>query len=84
MRAALRFFYVKTLRRPYLADLIPVPKRQRPLTTVLSRDEIARLLDAAGNLMHRATLMALYSTGLRRAELCRLKVTDVDSPARAW
>ncbi len=77
--AALRFFFVKTLRRPYLPDHIPFPKRQRPLPTVLSQDEVARLIDAASNLMHRAILMTLYSTGLRRAELCALKVSDLDS-----
>ena len=30
-------------------------------------------------LMHRTLLMTLYATGLRRAELARLKVTDIDS-----
>jgi integrase len=29
--------------------------------------------------MHRTILMTLYSTGLRRAELCALKVADIDS-----
>src|ERR1700758_433604 len=38
--AALRFLYVKKLRRPYLDDHIPFPKRQRPLPTVLSQDEV--------------------------------------------
>jgi site-specific recombinase XerD len=31
------------------------------------------------NLLHRAMLMLRYSTGIRRAELCRLKVSDGDS-----
>jgi integrase/recombinase XerD len=77
--AALRFFFVKTLRRPYLPDHIPFPKRARPLPTILSQEEVARLIDAASNLMHRAILMTLYATGLRRAELCGLKVSDIDS-----
>src|SRR6266567_8464114 len=77
--AALRFLYVKTLRRPYLHDEIPFPKRPRKLPTVLSPEEVARLIDSARNLMHRAMLMTLYATGLRRAELCHLKVTDIDS-----
>ena len=77
--AALRFLFVKTLRRAYLPDHIPFPKRQQRLPTVLSQEEVARLIDAASNLMHRAMLMTLYATGMRRAELCRLKVADIDS-----
>jgi len=77
--AALRFLYVKTLQRPYLPDQIPFPKRARRLPTVLSPEEVALLIDSAKNLMHRAILMTLYATGLRRAELCRLKVADIDS-----
>ena len=77
--AALRFLFVRTLKRPYIHDQIPFPKRQRPLPTVLSQDEVARLIDSAQSLMHRAMLMTLYGTGVRRAELCQLKVADVDS-----
>ncbi len=77
--AALRFLFVKTLRRPYLPDHIPFPKRQRRMPTVLSQEEVARLIASAQNLMHRTMLMTLYATGLRRAELCHLKVSDIDS-----
>jgi site-specific recombinase XerD len=45
--AALRFLFVKTLKRPYIHDQIPFPKRQRPLPAVLSQDEVARLIDSA-------------------------------------
>jgi site-specific recombinase XerD len=77
--AALRFLFVKTLRRPYLPDDIPFPKRQRRLPTILDQEEVARLIDSAANLMHRTMLMMLYATGLRRAEMCHLKVSDIDS-----
>jgi integrase/recombinase XerD len=77
--AALRFFFVKTLRRPYQREDLPSPRRPKKLPTVLSQDEVARLLDSAGNLFHYAILMTLYSTGLRRAELSRLRVSDIDS-----
>ena len=77
--AALRFLFVKTLRRRYLPDHIPFPKRQRRLPIVLSQEEVARLIASAQNLMHLTMLMTLYATGLRRAELCHLKVSDIDS-----
>jgi site-specific recombinase XerD len=77
--AALRFLFVKTLRRAYLPDAIPFPKCHKRLPTVLSQEEVTRLIDSTGNLMHRAMVMMLYATGVRRAELCRLKVGDIDS-----
>jgi integrase/recombinase XerD len=77
--AALRFFFVKTLRRPYLQLDLPSPKRPKRLPTVLSQDEVARLIKSANNLLDYAMLMTLYATGVRRAELSRLKVEDIDS-----
>jgi site-specific recombinase XerD len=40
---------------------------------------VTRLIEGASNLKHRTMLMVLYATGLRRAELARLKVSDIDS-----
>lgn len=77
--AALRFLYVKTLRRRYLPEHIPYPKIPQKLPTVLSEEEVQRMIECTTNLMHRAMLLTLYSAGLRRSELCRLKVEDVDS-----
>lgn len=77
--SALRFLFVKTLRRHFLAEYIPFPKSRKRLPTVLSPEEVTRLIDAACNLYHRTLLMTLYSTAMRRAELCRLKVQDIDS-----
>jgi integrase/recombinase XerD len=77
--SALRFLFVKTLRRHFLAEYIPFPKSRKRLPTVLSPEEVTRLIDAARNLYHRTLLMTLYSTAARRAELCRLKVQDIDS-----
>ena len=77
--SALRFLFVKTLRRHFLAEYIPFPKSHKRLPTVLSPEEVARLIDSARNLYHRTLLMTLYSTAVRRAELCRLKVQDIDS-----
>jgi site-specific recombinase XerD len=79
--AALRFFYVKTLRRRYLVDDTPYPKVPRRLPTVLTPEEVQRLIAAARTLTERAMLMVLYSTGVRNAELRHLHVRDIDSRA---
>lgn len=77
--AALRFFFVKVLRRPYREIDLVYPKRPERLPIILSEEEVVRLIESANSSYHRVILMTLYGTGLRREELCRLKLTDVDS-----
>ncbi|PWB79645.1 MAG: integrase [Candidatus Methylomirabilota bacterium] len=77
--AALRFFFVKTLHRPWNTAETPYPKRVKSLPRVLSQDQVARLIDSAILPFHRVVLMTLYATGARRAELARLRVSDIDS-----
>ena len=77
--AALRFFYVRTLHRHEFREFLPYPKSPRKLPNILSQEEVARLIDASSSLFERTLLMVLYGTGMRRAELARLKIADIDS-----
>jgi site-specific recombinase XerD len=77
--AALRFFYVKTLKRSWSVAETPYPKFVFRLPTILSQEEVAQLIDAAWTPYHRTLLMTLYATGARRNELTHLKVSDIDS-----
>lgn len=77
--AALRFLYVKTLKRREMKEDLPYPKYHDRLPVVLSQEEVTRLIDSARNLFHHAMLLTMYSAGLRRSELCRLKVANIDS-----
>jgi site-specific recombinase XerD len=77
--AALRFFFIKTLKRHQFREFLPYPKDRRRLPTVLSREEVSALINAAGTLFRRTLLMTLYGTGMRRSELAHLKVRDIDS-----
>jgi integrase/recombinase XerD len=55
--SALRFLYIKTLRRHFLTEHIPFPKSPHQLPTVLSPAEVAQLINSARNLYHRTLLM---------------------------
>src|ERR1700724_3447660 len=77
--AALRFFYIKVLKRGWSIAETPYPKKVLHLPEILSQDEVARLIDAAEFPFHRILLMTLYATGARRAEVARLKISDIDS-----
>ena len=76
---ALRFFYIQTLKKPWSIADTPYPKKRNRLPTILSQEEVAQLIDAAPTAFYRTVLMTLYATGVRNAELTRLKISDVDS-----
>jgi integrase/recombinase XerD len=78
--AALRFFFLRVLKRRDMKEDLPYPKRRRRLPVVLSPEEVQRLIAGAKNLYHRTMLLTLYGAGLRRSELCQLKVSHIDSP----
>ena len=77
--AALRFFFVRTLRRHEFREFLPYPKSPRKLPNILSQEEVARLINASTSLFQRTLLMVLYGTGMRRAEIARLKIAHIDS-----
>jgi len=76
---ALRFFYAKTLKRPFLLEDIPFPHHEQRLPLILSKGEVERILSAPRRPKTRAILMTLYATGLRRSEVAHLRVSDIDS-----
>jgi integrase/recombinase XerD len=77
--SALRFFYTRTLDRQDLTRKLHRVKHARALPTVLSREEVTRMLDATTSLKHQAILSVAYGAGLRASEVAKLKIRDVDS-----
>lgn len=75
----LRFFFEVTLSEPELLKKIIHVSQPRKLPVILSREEIAQLLKATGNLKHQAALSVAYGAGLRASEVVQLKVSDIDS-----
>ena len=75
----LKFFCEITLDRPELMAKMQPVRVPRTLPVVLSREEVARLIAAAGNLKHQTALSVAYGTGLRAGEVIALKVGDIDS-----
>ena len=77
--SALRFLFIRTLHRHEFRQFLPYPKVRRKLPKILSLEEVARLIDASSGLFERTLLMVLYGTGMRRSEVARLKIADIDS-----
>lgn len=77
--SACRFLFDKVLKRPQARSDIPMAKVPKSLPTVLSREEVRRLLAAAPNPRARALLTATYAAGLRVSEVCSLQLADIES-----
>jgi integrase/recombinase XerD len=77
--SALRFFFTVTLDRPELSRRLAIVHQPRKLPTVLSVEEVARLLEAAPGPKYKAAFGTAYGAGLRVSEVVALKVSDIDS-----
>jgi integrase/recombinase XerD len=77
--AAPRFFFTVTLDRPEMARHLTFVRERRRIPVVSSREEIARLLEAAPGPQYKAALSAAYGAGLRVSEVVAPKVSDIDS-----
>ncbi len=77
--AALRFLYVRTLKRPEFRELIPYPRVPKRLPGVLSKEEVTRMIDS-----ERQPVSAHAADGSLRhrhapREAAHLKLGDIDS-----
>lgn len=54
-------------------------KKVRKLPTVLTQEEIWRIINVPKNIKHRLILMTIYSGGLRASEVIKLKPEHIDS-----
>lgn len=74
----LRFFYTHALDKQISVGF-SMGKKPRRLPTVLSMEEVWKLICAPANLKHRLMLMTTYAAGLRAGEVIRLKPEHIDS-----
>jgi site-specific recombinase XerD len=83
---ALRFFFGMTGGREEMKRYMQFRTEPRKLPIVFSVEEVSDILMAAPgpSLKYRAALSISYGAGLRAAEVCNLKIGDIDSaPSRA-
>lgn len=76
--SAIKFYYANLNGRKRYLD-IPKPKKPKTIPTVLSYDEVIKMINLTMNLKHRAIIETIFFHGLRRSELLNLKITHIDS-----
>ena len=77
--AGIKKFFTLMLPSSNILDKIGKVKGVNGLPTVLTVEEISRIINNTNNLKHRAILELLYSSGIRIQECVDLKVSDIDS-----
>lgn len=77
VNSAISFFYQKVLHKQWDYDVVPRMKRDYTLPTVITLDEIEKLIDTADNIRNKAIIALLYSSGLRVGELVNLAPEDI-------
>ena len=75
VKSALLFFYSEILNKKF--D-IKTPKIPKKIPTVLTKEEIKKMIDLTKNKKHRLLIKLLYSTGMRLNECVNLKVKDLE------
>ncbi|MEK6888565.1 MAG: site-specific tyrosine recombinase/integron integrase [Nanoarchaeota archaeon] len=75
--AALKFFYTEVLKKEF--SEVRVPKKDKRLPEVLTKDEVGKIIGACDNVKSRLMVSLLYSSGLRVSELVNLKSDDINN-----
>jgi integrase/recombinase XerD len=76
---AIKLYYRHFYSRSFDLTNIQRPKEGLHLPTVLSLEEVERLINCVSNLKHRTMLSLIYSCGLRMGELIEMPIASIDS-----
>lgn len=77
---AVKFLWEVTLRREWTALVFVRPPKEKRMPTVLTFDDVRKVLAQVASLRFRACLTVIYSCGLRLGEGVAIRVRDIDSP----
>lgn len=77
-----KFLYSENISDNDPAKFIEMPKQSKPLPVVLTKDEIAKMIDSIETdtplgLRNKAMIETLYASGMRISELIGLKLADI-------
>ena len=75
--SALKFMYQEIMKKR-IFDNIKSPKNEKKLPTVLTRDEIEKMIKALNNTKHGLLIEFMYSSGLRVSECVSIKIEDLN------
>lgn len=75
--SALKILFVNVLGKPWDTVKLPRVRKEKKLPAVFTSRQVIDMIDNTPNLKHRTILSLFYSAGLRKNELCNLKIRDL-------
>lgn len=75
--AAIKYAHLNLLNKDPTFN-IKRPKKEKTLPTVLTKEEIKKLINATNNQKSKLIISLIYACGLRVSELVNLKINDLD------
>ncbi len=72
---AINFYYNTIMKRKFN---LPYQKREHKLKQIASREEIKKMMEVTKNPKHKLIISLLYSSGIRRSELIKIMIKDID------
>ena len=75
----LKKYYQGHLSRDNTEFIIPPRTRSKKIPMLLSKEEVAKILEVLPNFKHRALLATVYGSGLRVSEVVKLRPEHLDS-----
>ncbi|MEZ4721676.1 MAG: tyrosine-type recombinase/integrase [Flavobacteriales bacterium] len=76
---SIKFYYEQVLGLEKKKYWIDRPRKEEKLPKVISEEDVIRLIAGANNLKHQCMIAMIYATGMRRGELIRLRLEDIDT-----
>lgn len=76
---AIKLFFDYVAHCSFNTEELERPRKEYKLPTVLSKEEVRRLIISTSNLKHKAIISTLYAAGLRVSELLNLRIGHIDA-----
>lgn len=79
---AIKFYFEQVMGQERETYWIERPRKEKKLPNVISEESVLKMLSTIDNLKHLCVVALLYSSGLRRGEVIRIRKGDIDLDRR--
>ena len=76
--SSIQKFFKNILLLPWSIQKIPRPRKEKKLPSILSKEDVTKIIEHAHTYKHQVMLTCIYVTGMRLSEAIHLKIEDID------